>query len=181
MKRSPDDSQISVLLKDFDDADKLLTRVQSIAPHFHGGFHQKDADIYICARPTKIIDSTKAWRDAWCSILTSQCRLVKEFEDLYAPIIGSSDPSVRQSAALTPQKRLARTSKLRGEYEDLKNDLLDEVNAVDDRMIRPAMQAKDYLAPMKKTIKKREDKKVRAVPLIEFIASALLLLFSISG
>lgn len=49
MKRSPDDSQISVLLKDFDDADKLLTRVQSIAPHFHGGFYQKDADIYMCA------------------------------------------------------------------------------------------------------------------------------------
>lgn len=29
MKRTPDNSKVSVLLKDFEDADKLLTRVQS--------------------------------------------------------------------------------------------------------------------------------------------------------
>ena len=47
------------------------------------------------------------------------------------------------------------------EYGELKRELLAEVNTVDERMIRPAMAAKDYLQPMKKTIKKREDKKVR--------------------
>lgn len=31
MKRSADDSQVSVLLKDFDNADKLLTKVQTNA------------------------------------------------------------------------------------------------------------------------------------------------------
>lgn len=30
MKRSADDSQVAVLLKDFDDADKLLTKVHSL-------------------------------------------------------------------------------------------------------------------------------------------------------
>ena len=30
MKRSADESQVSVLLKDFDDADKLLTRVRRL-------------------------------------------------------------------------------------------------------------------------------------------------------
>lgn len=108
----------------------------------------------------QIIDSTKAWRDAWSAILTYQSRLVHEFECLYAPIIGSSDPASNRPGVPTPPETLARTNKLYEEYEDLRRDLLDEVNAVDDRMIRPAQQAKDLLAPMKKTIKKREDKKV---------------------
>ena len=32
---------------------------------------------------------------------------------------------------------------------------------VDERMIKPAIEAKEFLQPLKKTIKKREDKKVR--------------------
>lgn len=49
---------------------------------------------------------------------------------------------------------------MREEYEDLKRDLLEEVNSVDETMIKPLMDAKEYLQPMKKTIKKREDRKV---------------------
>ena len=42
----------------------------------------------------------------------------------------------------------------------MKKDLMAEVNMVDIRMIKPAQEAKDYLQPLKKTIKKREDRKV---------------------
>ena len=55
---------------------------------------------------------------------------------------------------------MARTVRIREEYEDLKRDLMEEVNMVDTRMIKPAQEAKDYLQPLKKTIKKREDRKV---------------------
>lgn len=55
---------------------------------------------------------------------------------------------------------MTRTVRLRGEYEDLKRDLMDEVSMVDTRMIKPAQEAKDCLQPLKKTIKKREDRKV---------------------
>ena len=55
---------------------------------------------------------------------------------------------------------MARTARLREEYEDLKKDLLDEVNLVDARMVKPATEAHEYLQPLKKTIKKREDRKV---------------------
>ena len=57
---------------------------------------------------------------------------------------------------------MARIVRMREEYEDLKKDLMEEVNMVDTRMIKPAQDAKDYLHPLKKTIKKREDRKVRA-------------------
>lgn len=133
MKRTADDSQISMLLKDFDNADKLLT---------------------------KIVDSTKAWRDAWASILTHQGRLVLEYETLYAPIVGSSETINARPSIETPPATLARVNRLNEEYESLRVDLMVDINAVEDRMIRPVQEAKELLGPMKKKIKKREDKKL---------------------
>ncbi|GIJ85694.1 hypothetical protein Asppvi_004556 [Aspergillus pseudoviridinutans] len=132
MKRSADESQVAILLKDFDETDKLLGR---------------------------IVESTRAWRDAWSSILLHQERMLSEFDGIYAPIIGSSDPTTAK-ASPTPDETLARTRRLREEYEELRKELTEELNAVDQRMIRPASQAKEYLAPLKKTIKKREDRKL---------------------
>ncbi|RAO70797.1 uncharacterized protein BHQ10_006809 [Talaromyces amestolkiae] len=132
MKRSADDSQVSVLLKDFDNADKLLT---------------------------KIIESTKAWRDAWVAILTYQGRLVQEFETVYAPIVGSSEATKNPPVEI-PAGTLERVNRLNEEFESLRTDLLVDVNGVEDRMIRPLQLAKDLLSPLKKTIKKREDKKL---------------------
>jgi hypothetical protein len=63
--------------------------------------------------------------------------------------------------AITPEETVDRTKRLVAEYGELRTDLLDEVNMVDERMIKPAVEARDYLQPMKKIIKKREDKKVR--------------------
>ncbi|CDM35969.1 hypothetical protein DTO013E5_5471 [Penicillium roqueforti] len=131
-KSSADDSQIAVLLKDFDDADMLLG---------------------------KIVESTQSWRDAWISIATYQSRLIDEFDGLYGPIIGSSETPSNHNAVDTDPVRLARTNRLRKEYDELRNDLIEELGAVDTRMTKPASQAKESLAPMKKTIKKRNDKK----------------------
>ncbi|KAL3480437.1 hypothetical protein BJX99DRAFT_244209 [Aspergillus californicus] len=131
MKRSADDNQVALLLKDFEQIDKLLD---------------------------KIVDSTKAWRDAWSSTLIHQDRMFTEFEGLYAPMIGSSDAA--DIPVLTPEATMARTRKLKVEYEDLKRELLDEIAAIEDRMISPASQAKECLTPFKKSIKKREDRKL---------------------
>ncbi|OQE39996.1 hypothetical protein PENCOP_c006G01110 [Penicillium coprophilum] len=131
-KSSADDSQIAVLLKDFDDADMLLG---------------------------KIVESTQAWRDAWVSIATYQSRLIDEFDGLYGPIVGSSETPSNHKAVETDPIRLARTNRLRKEYDELRTDLIEELSAVDTRMSQPAAHAKESLAPMKKTIKKRNDKK----------------------
>ncbi|KAL4890331.1 hypothetical protein BDV59DRAFT_96459 [Aspergillus ambiguus] len=133
MKRSADDSQVSILMKDFDDADKLLGR---------------------------IIDSTSAWRDAWSSLLSHQSRMLSEFEGLYSPIVGSADSSASHNPAPTPETTMVRTNKLHDEYEELRKDLIEELTAVDQRMIQPASQAREFIAPLKKTIKKRDDRKL---------------------
>ncbi|KAJ5350437.1 hypothetical protein N7541_008164 [Penicillium brevicompactum] len=131
-KSSANDSQIAVLLKDFDDADMLLG---------------------------KIVESTQAWRDAWISIATYQSRMIDEFDGLYGPIIGSSETPSNHQAVETDAVRLGRTNRLRKEYDELRTDLVEELGAVDARMTQPAARAKESLMPMKKTIKKRHDKK----------------------
>lgn len=155
LPRTADSSRVSVLLKDFHDADKMLTRVRGRKLRNISCFDKR------LQTQSQIIDASKAWRDAWTSILTYQHRLVSEFENIYAPILGASELYNGPQDVEASQSILERTTKLREEYEDLKKDLLEEVNSVNEKMIRPLMDAKDYLQPMKKTIKKREDRKVR--------------------
>lgn len=82
-----------------------------------------------------------------------------EFEGLYAPI-GGTETATIHTPVETPEKTMIRTNRLRDEYEELCKDLLEELNTVDQRMIQPASQAKEFMMPLKKTIKKRDDRKV---------------------
>lgn len=79
---------------------------------------------------------------------------------MYAPIVGAADSYHGHQPVDTPEGTIARTATLREEYQELKTDLMEEVNVVEDKIIKPAMDAKDSLSIMKKTIKKREDRKV---------------------
>ncbi|KAI9894598.1 MAG: hypothetical protein M1814_001953 [Vezdaea aestivalis] len=133
LPRTADESQVSVLLKDFDDVDLALG---------------------------KIIDAARAWKDAWVSILRTQENLVSEFQGLYNPIIGASENYNGPEAVETPDETLERTSDLCKAYHDLKAELMEEINSVDSQIVDPATQARAYLQPLKKTIKKREDKKL---------------------
>ncbi|KAJ5756543.1 hypothetical protein N7533_006086 [Penicillium manginii] len=121
-KRTADDSQVAVLLKDFEDADSLLT---------------------------KIAESTRAWRDAWVSIATFQSRMADEFDGFYAPIIGSSETDSPHRPVETDPALLGRTNRLRKEFDELREEMIQELNT---------MQKAPW-PPMKKTIKKRNDKK----------------------
>jgi len=133
MRKGPgDNANVAILLNEYEDADKMLT---------------------------KIIEASKAWRDAWVSILTIQCTATSIFEEIYNPIVGASD-GYGTAPVMTSQAQLDRTSKLKGAYAELKTDLLEEVGMMDSRVIRPATDAKEYLAPIRKTIKKRENKRL---------------------
>lgn len=108
----------------------------------------------------QIIDASKAWKESWISILTYQHRLFGEFEAIYAPIIGAGPEYQGHIPVETSEATLNRTVRIKSEYEELKTDLTEEVNQVDLKMIHPAQDAKDSLHFLKKTIKKREDKKL---------------------
>lgn len=106
------------------------------------------------------MESTQAWHDAWISIATYQSRMIDEIDGLYGPIIGSAETPSSHQAVQTDSATLGRTNRLRREYDELRTDLAEELNAVDIRMTQPASKAKESLIPMKKTIKKRNTKKV---------------------
>ena len=110
--------------------------------------------------PPQIIEASKAWKEAWVAILTHQHRIYSEFEVLYEPILGSGPDYQGHVAVETPEKTMARTTRMKAESEELKRDLSEDVNMVDDRMIRPTQSAKDSLLTMRRTIKRREDKKL---------------------
>ncbi|MCJ1404583.1 hypothetical protein MMC11_007809 [Xylographa trunciseda] len=133
LPRTADESQVAVLLKDFEDADRMLA---------------------------KLIDATKAWRDSWKDIFTIQQRLVDEFQGIYNPILGAGEGYSAHEPVLTPQHIVDRVVKLSEVYTELKTDMLEEVSLVDERIIKPATDARDYIHPMKKVIKKRQDRKL---------------------
>lgn len=80
---------------------------------------------------------------------------------MYSPIIGSDENDSGHEPIITPRSTMNRTIKLQELYVDLRTELLDEVDLIETRIIKPAMDAKGWIQPLKKVIKKRGDKKVR--------------------
>ena len=85
-----------------------------------------------------------------------------EIHTLYNPIIGAGENHAGGHEPVdTPDWMLERVAKFQATFQELKVDLMEEVNMVDVRIIKPATDGKEYLSPMKKVIKKRQDRKVR--------------------
>ena len=82
---------------------------------------------------------------------------------MYQPIVGAGEGYSGHEPQVTPRSTMERVAKLQEQYIELKTDLLEEVNTVDERLIRPATESRDYIQPMKKVIKKRQDRKVNCL------------------
>ncbi|KAJ4298412.1 hypothetical protein N0V88_003442 [Collariella sp. IMI 366227] len=130
-----DNAKISAILNDYEDVDKVL------------------------AKSIQIIEDAKLWRDSWVALVNSQLQVVTEFEGLYDPITGASDGVSRQ-AAPTPELLLERTFRLKTAYSGLKAELTEELASIETHVVNTATDARDCLAPMRKTIKKRENKRL---------------------
>ncbi len=93
------------------------------------------------------------------ALVVTQLQTVAEFEGLYDPIVGASDGHGRP-AVQTPELQLNRTFKLKEAYSELKTEVLEEVATIEERIIKPATDARDCIQPIRKTIKKREAKRL---------------------
>lgn len=80
---------------------------------------------------------------------------------MYSPIIGSDEDYSGHEPVLTQRSTMDRTIKLQEIYVDLRTELLEEVDLIETRIIKPATDAKGWIQPLKKVIKKRGDRKVR--------------------
>ena len=87
-----------------------------------------------------------------------------EFHGLYKHIPGAGPDHVPTHEPVpTPQENIDRVARLQEAYGELKNDMIDEINQMDVRIIKPAMDSKESIQPIKKVIKKRQDRKVRSL------------------
>ncbi|KAH8197980.1 hypothetical protein TruAng_007844 [Truncatella angustata] len=131
-KAPGDNAKVSAVLNDYEDADNVLA---------------------------KIIENTKSWRDSWVALTSTQLGIVTEYEGLYDPIEGTGRATIRPATG-TPELQLNRTFELKGEYGQLKTDLIEELAVIESSIIVPATTARDCLAPLRKTIKKRENRRL---------------------
>src|SRR5690349_4121560 len=105
--------------------------------------------------PPQIVDSSNTLRDSWINLGQHQFGMAKEYQGLYDPIACAVEGTKRSSQP-TPELQLSRTFNLTEAYSGLKDELTKEVVAIDTQIIDPATDARKCLAPIKKTIKKRE-------------------------
>jgi hypothetical protein len=80
---------------------------------------------------------------------------------IYKPLGAKSSDYGPNVTVDTPLATLERCAKLQEAFSDLKTDMMEEVKDIEKKLIIPAKLARDSLKPMKKAIKKREDRKVR--------------------
>lgn len=107
----------------------------------------------------QIIDNVKLWKDSWDTLANSQLQIVTEIESLYDPVVGATDGHGREMAP-TPQLQLERTLALKEAYHELRTDLVQDINSIEELILRPATDARNFISPIRKTIKKRENKRL---------------------
>ncbi|KAF2278023.1 SH3 domain signaling protein [Westerdykella ornata] len=133
LPRTPNEADIEAMLRDFNDSDQMLEKIESAA---------------------------KQWRDAWTNILAHQLAAIECMHSIYKPLGAKSSDYGSQVAVDTPAATLERCAQLQQAFSELKTDMMEEVADIEKKLITPARIARDSLKPMKKAIKKREDRKV---------------------
>lgn len=133
MNKGPgDNAKVAVLLTDYEDADKVLV---------------------------KLIDGNKSFRDSWVTLVTHQLAIATEYQGLYDPIVGASDGHGTEPLP-TPELQLQRTYKMQETYKDLRDEMLQEIAEIEPLVIKPAVDAHEAIQPIRRTIKKRENKRL---------------------
>ncbi|CAN8100023.1 unnamed protein product [Discula destructiva] len=133
MNRGPgDNAKVSVLLNDYEDADRVLS---------------------------KIIENTRSWQESWNNLVSSQLDIAVVYVSLYDPIVGASDGHGRQ-AQPTSEEQLRRTFALKEAYMELRSELTEGIASIEKLVMGPCIEARNSIGPIRKTIKKRENKRL---------------------
>ncbi|KAF1812486.1 SH3 domain signaling protein [Eremomyces bilateralis CBS 781.70] len=133
MPRTAGDAQVNILIHEFEEADRMLTT---------------------------LIDASKAWRDAWSDILMRQSAILAELEAIYKPIAAPDCSGQTHIPAETLEEQMGRTSTLKETYAELRQEMVEELQMVETRIVNPARETKESIKFMKKVIKNRDNKKL---------------------
>lgn len=81
---------------------------------------------------------------------------------IYKPLGAKGGDYSSRVVVDTPPATMERCVQLEQAFAELKTDMMEEVKDIEKKLIIPAKLARDSLGPMKKAIKKRDDKKVES-------------------
>lgn len=90
----------------------------------------------------------------------SQLGIAREYQNLYDPIIGTTEDEGRSLPDPTPREKTDQASDLHQAYSSLKDELLGEISAIESQLLRPATDVREMIRPIQKTIKKRDHKRM---------------------
>lgn len=107
----------------------------------------------------QIVESTKSWQESWHNLVGSQLDIADVYAQLYDPIVGATDGHGRDPTR-TSERQLQQTFGMKEAYTELRSELLEEINAIETHILRPALDARKSIDPIRKTIKKRENKRL---------------------
>lgn len=91
------------------------------------------------------MEHAKAWRDAWSGILVNQVNLADSFHEIYKTIPMPGDSEIMPTE--TPISTLRRVAKLHAAQNDLRADMIEEVDKVDRLLIERLSEVKVSLPP----------------------------------
>ncbi|KAF7551560.1 hypothetical protein G7046_g7681 [Stylonectria norvegica] len=109
---------------------------------------------------TKIIEDAQHLQQSWSDISVFQLNIAKGFQDIYEPILGTTEGEGRPSGVNTPRHIASRTNNLHEAYAGLQEEMAVEITSIETQLLRPATDARDMILPIRGTIKKREAKRV---------------------
>lgn len=81
------------------------------------------------------------------------------YAQLYDPIVGATDGHGRDPVP-TSERQIQQTFGMKEAYTELRSELMEEITSIETRIIRPALDARKSIDPIRKTIKKRENKRL---------------------
>lgn len=109
----------------------------------------------------QFIENVKAFQTAWGVVLQRQLGIAQEFETLYRPLDDQMDPGgAGRAPSSTPKSFLDKCAGLRATYEELQVELRQDTSLIETKLLRPAWDIKESIAPLKKDIKRRENSKL---------------------
>ena len=106
-----------------------------------------------------MIAEARSLRDSWHTMVVTQLGTAGEYVTLYDPIHGATEGGARRSEP-APELQLNRTFNLQRAFEETKDEILTEIQSFEAGVIRPGTEARDSIGPLRKTIKKRENKRI---------------------
>jgi len=93
----------------------------------------------------QLLEHTKTWRDSWNDILVNQTRFMDSFHDVYQTIPRTGDSAIPPEPAAP--EILKRVAMLHTSYNELKDDMLDEVAKVETMLVQPLGECRVHDPP----------------------------------